>query len=190
MKKRATLARPNRKSEGSGQKERESSSCRERGGEIDSRAVDLRRNGNDRDAVEYLARCHCGVLTARYRTALQPSAWSVRACQCSFCRSHGALMTSDPAGSLTFSSEHPEQVSQYCFGGRTAQFLTCRECGVYVGVKMRTAQGRFGVLNLLALRPLMKELPAAQPMDYEGETPESRRLRREARWTPVSLESL
>ena len=56
------------------------------------------------NSIEYLARCHCGVLTARYRTAVAPEDWSVRACQCSFCRGHGAQMTSDPAGSLEFRS--------------------------------------------------------------------------------------
>src|ERR1039458_1739958 len=127
--------------------------------------------------IEYLARCHCGALTARYRTALEPSAWSVRACQCSFCRSHGVLTTSDPSGS---------RVSRYRFGGRTAEFLICRECGVYVGVQMETDKGRFGVLNVLTLRPLLMDLQVSVPMDYGVETAEVRRLRRETRWTPVA----
>jgi hypothetical protein len=49
--------------------------------------------------TEYLARCHCGALTARYLTAVPIDAWSVRACQCSFCRAHAVLSTSDSAGS-------------------------------------------------------------------------------------------
>jgi hypothetical protein len=70
--------------------------------------------------MDYLARCHCGLLTVRYRTALDPSLWQVRACQCSFCRSHGSLMTSDPKGELEFCNPDPEQVLRYRFGGRTA----------------------------------------------------------------------
>jgi hypothetical protein len=139
--------------------------------------------------VEYLARCHCGVLTARYRTAIPPADWSVRACQCAFCRSHGALATSDPEGLLEFRSANPTQVQRYRFGGRTAEFLICRECGVYVGVQMVTDKGRFGVLNVLTLRPLFA-LSAAEPMDYGAESAEGRRLRRESRWTPVTAESL
>jgi len=139
--------------------------------------------------IEYLARCHCGLLTARYRTAIDRSAWSVRACQCSFCRSHGSLMTSDPAGELEFRSTDPTRVQRYRFGGRTAEYLICRECGVYVGVEMASEKGRFGVLSVLSLRPLL-DLPAAEPMDYSGENPEARRLRREARWTPVTPGSL
>jgi hypothetical protein len=104
-------------------------------------------------AIEYLARCHCGALTVRYRTAAEPSTWSLRACQCSFCRSHGALTTSDPAGSLEFRSADPERVQRYRFGGRTADFLVCRDCGVYVGAHMATDGRRFGILNVLSLRP-------------------------------------
>ena len=101
--------------------------------------------------IEYLSRCHCGNLAARYRTAIEPSAWSLRACQCSYCRSHGAITTSDPTGTLLFQSADPTRVQRYRFGGRTADFMTCRECGVYVGVQMSTDKGRFGVLNVLSL---------------------------------------
>ncbi len=132
---------------------------------------------------EYLARCHCGTLTARYRTALPPEDWSVRACQCSFCRGHGAITTSDPSGSLAFSCEDPTRVSPYRFGGRTADFLVCRECGMYVGVQM--TDRRFGILNVLTLRPLMTDLPPPEPMQYGVESAEARRSRREARWTPL-----
>jgi hypothetical protein len=48
---------------------------------------------------------------------------------------------------------------------------------------MASDKGRFGVLNVLTLRPLLA-LPAAEPMDYGAESPEGRRLRRESRWTP------
>ncbi len=142
------------------------------------------------NSIEYLARCHCGALTARYRTAIEPSAGSLRACQGSFCRSHGALMASDPAGALEFRSNNPDQVQRYRFGGRTADFLICRVCGVYVGVQMASDKGRFGVLNVLSLRPPVAGLPPAEPMDYGAETAEVRRLRREMRWTPVAPESL
>jgi hypothetical protein len=48
--------------------------------------------------MDYLARCHCGALSAHYSTMLPTPSWSVRACQCAFCTTHGALSTSDPAG--------------------------------------------------------------------------------------------
>ncbi len=140
--------------------------------------------------IEYLAHCHCGILTARYQTALEPSSWAMRACQCSFCRSHGALTTSDPRGVLSFHCTDLTRIQRYRFGGRTSDFLICRECGVYVGVQMSTDNGRFGVLNVRSLRPLITSLPAAELMDYGAETAAARRLRREVRWTPLSAESL
>ncbi|MHB8455109.1 MAG: GFA family protein [Acidiferrobacterales bacterium] len=138
--------------------------------------------------IEYLARCHCGALTARYRTAIAPDAWAVRACQCSFCRSHGALMTSDPEGSLDFRSHDVAFAQRYRFGGRTADFMVCRECGIYVGAMTPSDKGRLGVLNVLALRPLLI-LSAVKPMDYGAESPEAWRLCRETCWTPVVPES-
>jgi hypothetical protein len=141
------------------------------------------------DTIEYLGRCHCGALSARYRTAIAPPAWSLRACQCSFCRGHGAISTSDPQGLLEFRSSDPALVQRYRFGGRTADFLICRECGSFVGVEMASDKGRFGVLNVLSLRPALALL-AAEPMEYGRESPEARRLRREARWTPLTPESL
>jgi hypothetical protein len=68
--------------------------------------------------------------------------------------------------------------------------MTCRECGVFVGVQMASDKGRFGVLNTLSLRPLITNLPIAAPMDYSAETAEERTRRREARWTPLAGESL
>ena len=55
---------------------------------------------------------------------------------------------------------------------------------------METDKGRFGVLNVLTLRPLLMDLEVAVPMDYGVETAEVRRLRRETRWTPVAAESV
>jgi hypothetical protein len=59
-----------------------------------------------------------------------------------------------------------------------------------VGAHMATDGMRFGILNVLSLRPPLTGLPAAEPMDYGAETVEIRRLRREARWTPVAAESV
>jgi hypothetical protein len=141
-------------------------------------------------AMVYTAQCHCGALSARYRTSVAPAAWPVRACQCTFCRSHGALSTSDPHGSLEFQSRDPTRVQRYRFGSRTADFLICQECGVYVGVQMTIDRERFGVLNVLSLTPQLAGLPLPEPMVYDAETSELRLSRRAARWTPILADSL
>ena len=140
--------------------------------------------------MEYLARCHCCALSAHYRTSVPTAAWNIRACQCAFCGAHGALSTSDPNGSLTFSVTTPELLQRYQFGTRSADFLICRTCGVYLGSVMTHASQRWGVLNVRTLTPPASDLPAAQSMRYEGEAIGSRSERRAARWTPLSVGSL
>ena len=110
----------------------------------------------------------------------------MRACQCTFCRRHGALSTSDPKGSIEFRVAHPESLIRYRFGRRTADFLICGRCGIYIGAVMESARGRFAVLNANTLEPRPADLPQPAPMDYEGETTDDRAVRREQRWTPVS----
>ena len=80
--------------------------------------------------------------------------WSIRACQCSFCRAHDALSTSDPGGQIEFMASRPELLRKYQFGLKTADFLLCTNCGIYIGAVIETDTGRFGIVNTHALAPL------------------------------------
>ncbi len=133
----------------------------------------------------YAGQCHCGAIGYSFETGLPPSAWLVRACGCSFCRAHGAQTASDPQGSLQFRVADPTRLVRYRFGLRTADFLVCAQCGIYIGAEITTGRGRYGIVNLNAMRPLPGELPRAQAMSYEGENEARRAERREARWTPI-----
>ena len=97
---------------------------------------------------------------------------------------------SDPAGSLVFAAALNARLHRYQFGSRTTEFLLCRECGVYVGARIESAAGGFGVVNVRALRPVPAELSTLVPMDYAEETVSAKRERRETRWTPLALESV
>jgi hypothetical protein len=134
----------------------------------------------------YPGSCHCGAVAFAYETRLAPAQWPVRACQCGFCRAHGVLTTSDPAGSLGFHFPEPAHLQRYRFGLRTADFLLCRRCGVYVGAVIAGARGRYGIINVNALAPLPPGLAPPRPVCYDGESPADRAQRREQRWTPVS----
>ncbi len=134
--------------------------------------------------MNYHGRCHCGALSFTYRTELAPQNWSIRADQCSFCRAHGARMTSDPQGFVEFHGEDPSLLRRYRFGQRTADFLICAGCGVYIAATIETAKGSFAVVSVNALVPYLETLPALQPVSYDGESIEQRTRRREARWTP------
>ena len=134
----------------------------------------------------YEGRCHCGAIGFGYRSAIPVERWSVRACQCSFCRAHDAMTSSDPLGELEFSEHQTGDLKRYRFGGKTADFLICGRCGVYLGAQMRTAERALGIINVRALRDVPENLPAATPMSYQGEDLETRRERRLARWTPMA----
>ena len=136
--------------------------------------------------IGYRGQCHCGAIGYEYRTGLAPAGWPVRACQCSFCRKHAGVYTSDPAGSLSFVHREPELLVRYRFGHKTADFLFCGRCGGYLGALTEEDGQPLFVLNLRALDPQPDGLPAAQPMSYEGETSGERNTRRRARWTPVT----
>ena len=134
----------------------------------------------------YRGQCHCGAVGFEYETANPPSAWPVRACQCTFCLKHHGVYTSDPNGSVHFTHREPQLLTRYRFGHQTADFIFCGRCGGYLGAITEEGGQRLAVLNIHALDPVPEGLPAAQPMSYEGENPGDRNTRRSARWTPVA----
>jgi hypothetical protein len=130
-------------------------------------------------------RCHCGNLAFRLETDKEVPALAVRACQCSFCGSHGARLTSDPAGRVTFSVRDESALSRYRFGLGTADFLVCRTCGFYAGAAMSDAGQWYAIVNVNAVGA--RELPWQEsvPMNYDGEDTAGRVERRRERWTPA-----
>jgi hypothetical protein len=130
-------------------------------------------------------RCHCGAVGFTLRTSQPPAQWNVRACQCSFCRGHGARTISDPNGSVTFQMTDASKLVRYRFGTRSSDFLICGNCGVYVAALLTSSKGQFATLNINTIRGL-RDVPEAVPASYEGESAEQRRSRREERWTPVA----
>ena|SRR5438132_7270242 len=128
--------------------------------------------------------CHCGALRLAFMTDVAPSQWRVRACQCAFCRAHGARTTSDSAGSVRFTILDSAALVEYRFGLRTAEFLLCARCGVYIAAMVTTPRGRFATINVNALRDVA-DIAGAQKVTYDGETAKQRLARREGGWTPV-----
>jgi hypothetical protein len=129
--------------------------------------------------------CHCGALGFSFQTSVPVSKWNLRACQCAFCRARGARTTSDPAGGLSFQVNDTRALQRYRFSLKTADFLLCRDCGVYIGAQIETPRGAFGIINTLALTPCPDGLPSAAAADYATETASERIERREQRWTPL-----
>jgi hypothetical protein len=135
--------------------------------------------------MEYQGGCHCDVLKLTYRTNVEPVHWPLRACGCSFCRRHGSIATSDPTGSVEFEFGDPATVRRYRFGQRTAEFLLCGECGVFVAAVTDTPSGARAVINVQALTGVSLHLARATPVAYDDERPEQRAERRSRNWTPI-----
>jgi hypothetical protein len=135
--------------------------------------------------TSYEGSCHCGAIGFYYHTDISPDAWSVRACQCSFCRAHDALSTSDGDGHIEFTSSNPDFLQRYRFGLKTTDFLLCGRCGVYIGAVIETDSGAFGIINVHALRETPANLAELAPISYDDEEVGGRVSRREERWTPV-----
>src|SRR4029453_4453690 len=117
-------------------------------------------------------------------TVHPPAQWAVRACQCGFCRAHGARTVTDPSGSVTFRFADPAKAKPYRFGTQSSDFLICGECGVYMGALLSSGKGHFATLNINAIRGLA-DVPVAVPVSYDGESVDQKTTRREQRWTPV-----
>jgi len=138
----------------------------------------------------YEGACHCGAVSYRYETRLSTASWPVHACQCSFCRLHAALTSSDPAGRLSFHTRDRSDLQRYRFGAHAADFLLCHRCGAYLGATIRSAASGYGLVNLRTLRPMPGDLAAPVAMNYDGESPAQRLSRRESRWTPLATDSV
>ncbi|MEX0590554.1 MAG: hypothetical protein WD207_05665 [Xanthobacteraceae bacterium] len=130
--------------------------------------------------------CHCGRIEVEFETSVSTAQLQVRACMCSFCRRHGAKNATDPDGGLTISFP-TGGIDRYRFGHRTADFLICRGCGVYVAAIMEEGGRQRGTLNVVGTRIEGLWERVAEPFTFDHEDPDVRRARRRARWMPAKI---
>ena len=93
--------------------------------------------------------CHCGNVAVVFKTRRKRKALRPRACQCGFCRAHGARTVADPEGALRIAVANAALCSFYRFGLQTAEYLVCRDCGVYVAAVMRDGDAAWATLKEL-----------------------------------------
>jgi len=129
--------------------------------------------------------CHCGNISYVFDASQSVEALGLRACQCSFCRAHGARTTSDPNGTISIRVRDTTKLQRYRFGLKTADFLICRPCGVFVGALMEEDGRRFLTVNANTFKPPPAYDIIGVAKDFGGEDAEGRTARRSARWTPV-----
>jgi hypothetical protein len=132
---------------------------------------------------EFVGGCHCGNLIYVFDASAALETLGLRADMCGFCRSHGARNTSDPNGAMRIRVRDAAKLNRYRFGLKTADFLICRECGVYIGALLE--DGWFTV-NAKTFREKPRlEFPVV-PHDFDSEDTHTRIARRKAKWTPVA----
>ena len=130
--------------------------------------------------------CHCGNLYYVFEASAALDKLGVRGCMCRFCRAHGARNTSDPDGAIQIDVRDPARLVRYRFGLKTADFLLCAHCGVYIGACLPDENGGRFTVNVNTFRePPPLDFPLV-PHDYGCEDRADRVVRRKAKWTPVA----
>ena len=137
--------------------------------------------------MEHQGGCHCGNLQIHMRLTRPPAENLLRSCACSFCRSHGTRTVSDPDGHVAVWATDWSLVEQYRFGSRTADYLLCRRCGVYIGALCETSAGMRAVVNTRCLKDRAAFDQKAVRPDYDNESVDVRLARRASNWMPAVL---
>ncbi|HST37200.1 MAG TPA: hypothetical protein VLK25_11295 [Allosphingosinicella sp.] len=75
---------------------------------------------------------------------------------------------------------------RYRFATKTADYILCARCGVYVAAVAEIGGQLYATLNLNAFDDRRPGL-AAEPVAYDGESVEAKAERRRAAWTPLRL---
>jgi hypothetical protein len=138
--------------------------------------------------MDYSGGCHCGNIHVRLRLTKPPEDNLLRACTCSFCRSHNPRMLSDPAGSFEVRAGDWSLVERYRFGTGTSDFIICRRCGVFIAAITELSEGARAVVNVNCLDDRGRFTSVPTMHDFEGETVDNRSSRRAANWMPAVLQ--
>jgi hypothetical protein len=131
-------------------------------------------------------RCHCGNIVVQFEPSVDPRTLPLRACDCTFCRRHGARTTADPNGTIAIEIRDPNHVSRYRWALATADFLVCRRCGVYVAAVLADGAKSWATVNTLIFDDQSAFRREAVSVSYEGESARDRIDRRKRSWTPVN----
>jgi hypothetical protein len=108
--------------------------------------------------------CHCGNILVEMELPRASATYNPRACDCDYCRKHGAAYVSDPQGSMRMQVKDARQLGKYHQGSGIADCIICRNCGVLVGIVHRDNGRLYGAINSKALdgsSPFGEEMPVS-----------------------------
>jgi hypothetical protein len=129
--------------------------------------------------------CHCGNLNFVFEASSGLDVLGLRADICSFCRAHGARNTSDPNGVMRIFVADAARLERYRFGLKTADFLICKTCGVYIGALLEEGDKSWFTVNVNSFKDAPPLDAPIVPHDFDAEDAQGRIARRKMRWTPV-----
>ena len=138
----------------------------------------------------YESSCHCGNITGQLESEIKPEKFELRRCLCNFCIKHGAITATDPNGLLRLNIGVEKDTSHYRFGLRTAEFVVCSVCGVYVAAILEADGGRFSTFNINTMKNVADFRGTPTPVNYEKESAMEKVSRRRLVWTPTVFEKL
>lgn len=95
--------------------------------------------------------CHCNNIRVTIELPKPLGEYRPRACDCAFCRKHGASYVSDPQGALRIELEAPQRLGRYRQGNEIAECLFCANCGVLVGICYRENGRLYAAVNSAVL---------------------------------------
>jgi len=95
--------------------------------------------------------CHCGTIFVQVVLTRDTSQYAPRACDCSYCRKHGAAYVSDPKGRMVIHIKDEQRCQRYRQGSGSAEMVLCRECGVLIGAIYRDVAWLYGTINVTAM---------------------------------------
>ncbi|WP_152222726.1 GFA family protein [Pseudomonas sp. SCB32] len=91
--------------------------------------------------------CHCANISVQAELSRKPDQFTPRACDCDFCRKHGAAYISDAQGKLSIQCRSAANALRYHQGSGTVDFLLCRHCGVLVAALWEDNGRTYAALN-------------------------------------------
>jgi hypothetical protein len=138
--------------------------------------------------MDHSGGCHCGNIHVRLRLSKPPQDTPLRACGCSFCRAHMTRTVADMAGHFTLTADDWSLVEPYRFGSRTADYMICRRCGIYVAAVCETAAGTRAVVNINCLNDRAAFTQPSGTTNYDGETEAARLSRRATNWMAATVD--
>ncbi|MGC3981875.1 MAG: hypothetical protein QM808_11485 [Steroidobacteraceae bacterium] len=95
--------------------------------------------------------CHCGNIKIDLDLSVDVFTYHPRACDCDFCRMHGAAWLSDAQGSMRVRIKDSNERGAYRQGSGQAEFMLCRTCGVLVCVMHRVGEQLHAAVNTKVL---------------------------------------